>query len=213
MVVTILAFGLLFVLGGASFWAARAADVEEPQYRLLPQEAPFELRLYGPTIEARTTLGDDSRTSMSRGFRRLAGYIFGGNDQSQSIAMTAPVSRFRQGQDWKMSFTMPSEWQLENLPKPLRKDVSLIAVEGQLVAALRFPGWARPKLVERKEQQLLALIQESCLEAVGPRRLAQYDPPSQLPPLRRNEILIPVQRACDEAEQSVGVKRVSESRD
>ena len=105
MVLTGLVLGLFFVLGGASFWAARAADVEEPPYSLLPQEGPFELRLYGPTIEAQTVLRDDSRGSMSSGFRRLAGYIFGGNEQNQSIAMTAPVSRFQQGDDWKMSFT------------------------------------------------------------------------------------------------------------
>ena len=194
MVLTSLAIGTLFLLGGASFWAARAADVEEPAFQLVSGDGPFELRLYGPTIEARTRLDDSSRSSMSGGFRRLASYIFGGNDRNQSIAMTAPVSRFEGEGGWNMSFTMPSEWELEQLPQPLREDVNLISVESKLVAALRFSGWARPAVVEKKEAELLAAIKDAGLRVVGPIRLAQYDPPSQLPPLRRNEILVPVAR-------------------
>ena len=67
-----------------------ASDIEEPGWVLLDQLDAVELRRYEPTIEARTAL--DSSAQTSSGFRRLAGYIFGGNETGESIAMTAPVA-------------------------------------------------------------------------------------------------------------------------
>ena len=60
---------------------------------------PFQLRRYQPCVEAVTLVpsGDGMRRMTSRGFRAVAGYIFGGNAardasrQATPVAMTAPV--------------------------------------------------------------------------------------------------------------------------
>ena len=64
----------------------------------------LEIRNYGPRIAAETTVFGDEDKALSDGFRRLAGYIFGGNHGSAKIAMTAPVAR-QSGQ--KIAMTAP----------------------------------------------------------------------------------------------------------
>lgn len=76
---------VLSMCGGAIM----AADIEEPGFDLLDQFGAVEIRHYEPTIQAQTILASDAATTS--GFRRLAGYIFGGNDRGMEIAMTAPV--------------------------------------------------------------------------------------------------------------------------
>ena len=83
------------VLGFLAFSAAGAvADkIEEPAYTPLGNVGQVELRLYAPSIQARTPLADSGQTNS--GFQRLAGYIFGGNDSEMEIAMTAPRAAMR----------------------------------------------------------------------------------------------------------------------
>ena len=52
---------------------------EEPTYTAEPVTSRVEIRHYGPRIAAQTTVAADEVTARSDGFRRLAGYIFGGN--------------------------------------------------------------------------------------------------------------------------------------
>eukprot|EP01036_Dinobryon_divergens_P000096 gene96-111_t len=56
-------------------------------------------------------------------FNQLAGYIFGGNQPQQKMAMTTPVI-FQESNSRKMSFVMPSKFwqssqQLSEAPLPL----------------------------------------------------------------------------------------------
>ncbi len=78
---------LLFIaLAGVT---GMAHSVEEPQYEVLQSIDGVEIRQYQATVQAVTILPGSSDTS--EGFRRLAGFIFGGNNKEQKIAMTAPV--------------------------------------------------------------------------------------------------------------------------
>jgi len=76
--------------------AARAA--EEPAYTVLERDGRIELREYAPVVIAETVVEGDLATASNAGFRRLAGYIFGGNRSvraggaSEKIEMTAPVT-------------------------------------------------------------------------------------------------------------------------
>ena len=67
--------------------------VEEPAFRATLQDGPFEVRDYPALVVAEVTVGGGQKEAASKGFRLLAGYIFGGNGGKQSIAMTAPVSQ------------------------------------------------------------------------------------------------------------------------
>jgi len=59
---------------------------------VVKKEEGFEIRFYPKATFAtiRSSISNYKQVSSS-GCRKLAGYIFGGNDQNKSIAMTAPV--------------------------------------------------------------------------------------------------------------------------
>ena len=66
---------------------------EEPTYTAEQITSRVEIRHYGPRIAAETTVTAEEVAARSDGFRRLAGYIFGGNQVREKIAMTAPVAQ------------------------------------------------------------------------------------------------------------------------
>ena len=108
-----------------------AENYEEPAYELLRKYRGFEVRKYVDTIQARVTTSGMNYGESARPFRRIAGYIFGGNERQQSIAMTAPVHMWQSGQESLMAFTMPSEHKMKDLPKPNDSGVELLHVEGE----------------------------------------------------------------------------------
>ena len=93
-------------------------QLEEPAYELLRKYRGFEVRKYVDTIQARVSTDGMNYGESARPFRRIAGYIFGGNERQQSIAMTAPVHMWESGNESLMAFTMPSEHKIEDLPNP-----------------------------------------------------------------------------------------------
>ncbi|MEL0336059.1 MAG: heme-binding protein [Euryarchaeota archaeon] len=169
-------------------------ELEEPAYELLQKYHGFEVRKYVDTIQARVTTSGMNYGESARPFRRIAGYIFGGNERQQSIAMTAPVHMWQSGDESLMAFTMPSEHKMKDLPKPNDSGVELLHVEGEIVAVLKFSGLSRPNKSLRLQKKLRTLIEAEGLTASGYARLAVYDNPmSTLPFLRRNEIHIPLE--------------------
>jgi hypothetical protein len=66
---------------------------EEPAFDVLGKAGAAEIRRYAPRIAAETDLEGDAETARNDGFRRVAGYIFGGNRAAAKIAMTAPVAQ------------------------------------------------------------------------------------------------------------------------
>ena len=168
-----------------------ADEIEEPQWQLLDTLETVEIRQYSPSIQAVTQL--DSGGDSSQGFRRLAGYIFGGNERSESIAMTAPVQETLEPGNTMMAFTLPAEYAFEDLPAPDNDSVTLVQVPGRVVAAIRFSGWATGGKVARMQEELLAVLKRYGVATVGVPSLNQYNPPWTLPFLRRNEVSVAIQ--------------------
>ena len=54
----------------------------------------------------------------------MASYIFGGNDKSQKISMTSPVV-VDMADTMKMSFIMPSKYEVDDLPAHSKPEVKL----------------------------------------------------------------------------------------
>ena len=81
---------------------------EEPTFtverRIGSPSGDVEIRRYGSRIAAETTIDADEEAARNEGFRRLARYIFGGNQGKTKIAMTAPVVQ-EKGQ--KIAMTAP----------------------------------------------------------------------------------------------------------
>ena len=167
--------------------------LEEPKYDLIRRLDSFEIRLYDNTIQARFITKDDGSYSPSNGFRTIAGYIFGGNNSGQKIAMTAPVHMWNDQGMMKMAFTMPSEHDFSDLPIPNNSSVEIVKVTGKLTAVMKFSGFVGRNKVDRLSKTLLKLILKNKFEPISPHILAVYDNPwTTLPFLRRNEILIPI---------------------
>ena len=77
---------------GGSIVGVRSGT-EEPPFTVERTVGGVEIRRYEPRIAAETTIDADEEKARNEGFRRLAGYIFGGNTTKTKIAMTAPVSQ------------------------------------------------------------------------------------------------------------------------
>jgi hypothetical protein len=188
-----------------------AMATEEPVYVATLQEGAFEVRDYPPAIIAEVTVSGAQREAASKGFRLLAGYIFGANNRRESIAMTAPVAQAPVGEhigktepvsqsrspnsyaeEWVVRFTMPQRYRLEQLPAPNDPQVQLRALPTTRYAALRFSGRASQADFDSRTAELKAWLPAHHLQAMGTASLAQYNPPWTLWFLRRNEVLIPV---------------------
>lgn len=181
---------------------------EEPKYARSALTDTVEIRRYGERIAAQTTVADTEARARNVGFRRLAGYIFGGNHANQAIAMTAPVSQQSKGRQiamtapvaqsadadggWVIRFFMPTKWTLETLPRPDDDQVHLVTLPPETVAVLRFSCDRSPQAVASRTAELRNALQANGIEPVGEEAAWFYDPPWTLPPLRRNEIAIPV---------------------
>jgi hypothetical protein len=205
----------LTALGGAALlvrWQLERLITEEPEYEVERSLNGLEIRHYGPRVIAETLVENqpDWDVARSEGFRRLASYIFGGNQREQGIAMTGPVSvgtgakkseriaitapvgTRRAAAGYVVSFTMPKQYELESLPAPSDERVLLRQVPGERVAVLRFSGRYRSELIHDKQAELVRRARAAGLETVGEPLFAGYDAPSTLPFLRRVEVWVPI---------------------
>jgi hypothetical protein len=178
---------LVLAMGGSSM----AHSIEEPTYETVEKLGQVEIRHYEPVIQAVTTL--NSKRSSGSGFQRLAGFIFGGNQQEQSIAMTAPVQETLGVAEPEMAFTMPREYAMEDLPRPNSASVRLNEVPGRTVAVIRFSGWATEGKINRMRSKLDQVLNQHEIPVTGEWSLNQYNPPWTPPFLRRNEIWVEVE--------------------
>jgi len=189
-------------------WSNVFMAVAEPPFTLEIREDAFDVRRYPARVVAETVVtGGSFDAAGNEGFRRLAGYIFGGNRIRQTIAMTAPVGERRDSRKlamtapvgersvdgaWVVTFTMPLGETLESLPVPDDARVTLHEAPAARVAVHRFSGrWTDEKYAE-KTAALRAWIGARGLVAVGEPQVNRYDPPWTPWFLRRNEIWLGV---------------------
>tara|TARA_B100000579_G_scaffold118429_1_gene95265 strand:+ start:388 stop:909 length:522 start_codon:yes stop_codon:yes gene_type:complete len=168
--------------------------LEEPKFEILHEYSRFEVRKYVNTIQAQVSSPDSEDVSSSIHFREIANYIFGNNDKSQNISMTAPVQTWSQNNEALMAFTMPSKLSLEELPEPNNNRVKLREIEGDIVAVLKFSWFSGNTKTKKLIQKLQYLIKIEGLKQKGTPKLAVYDNPmTTLPFARRNEIHLPIE--------------------
>ncbi|MCI3131808.1 SOUL family heme-binding protein [Phenylobacterium aquaticum] len=202
----IIGAGLAIVGAGA----ARAA-VEEPKYQVTGHVGAVEIRHYGPRLAAEASSGGTEEQARNAGFRKVAGYIFGGNVAKRSIAMTAPVAQAASqkiamtapvaqaagaGGTWTVQFVMPAQYTRETLPAPTDPAVRIVDLPAQDYAVLRFSGSTSAKAVAAKTLALKAALAQpgAGWRATGAPVAWFYDPPWTLPGFRRNEVAVPVAR-------------------
>lgn len=171
--------------------ARGAGRIEQYPYSVIREYKGFEIRQYEPAIFARTRVDARGyRDGSTAAFRTLASYIFGGNERSESIAMTSPVA-MRQGEQMEMEFMMPSAYSLESLPAPRRGDIEFVEKPGVVMAAISFSGWASDGKIAEMTQRLRYLLEQEGISHTGDFIYLGYNPPYQLIN-RRNEVVVEV---------------------
>ncbi len=187
---------------------ARAAT-EQPRYTMLQKSGVVELRQYGSRVAAETVVRGDEVSARNKGFQAIAGYIFGANQsrasiamtapvaqtpaKGQTIAMTAPVAQSAQGPEgWRVQFFMPAGYTLQTLPRPNNPEVTLVELPPQRFAVVRFSGLAGRGAVAAQTRALTSAVARAGWTVTGPPVVWFYDPTWTQPPLRRNEVAVPV---------------------
>jgi hypothetical protein len=169
-----------------------ASSIEKQKYRLVKSEKEYEIRYYPSAMLATVYSSAKSYRQMSTpGFRTLAGFIFGGNESSTKISMTAPVHLDINDSASTMSFVMPSKYDEESLPSPNDSRVKLEKSQAEYVAVLRFGGYANDEKITRYSGKLRKALDNKGISYSGNFRYLGYNPPYQFIG-RKNEIIVTV---------------------
>ena len=187
-------------------------NIETPSYEVVREVDGVELRRYAPRIVAQVKVeAADRDAASSKGFRPLAGYIFGQNGPDEKIEMTAPVTTSPTGaipsgsgekidmtapvttesagdSTYVVRFTMPSKWTLQTLPKPANPDVELTEVSETLTIAAGFTGERTDERIAELEATLSSFADNNGLEIITPFATAGYDGPDVPSSKRRWEV-------------------------
>ncbi|MEO1476867.1 MAG: heme-binding protein [Pseudomonadota bacterium] len=201
---------ILSAVVGVAGSTMTASATEEPPHTVVVDDGKFQIRSYEPAIVAEVEVSGDLRRASNAGFRPLADFIFGNNtvrgdiemtapvtrtEASRKIEMTAPVTRVEDGEKaWTVTFFMPDDWTMETLPQPNNPDVKIREVPGEMLATIKFSGRGSEATHRRKQAELEEWIVSQGYSVSGPARYAGYNAPFVPGPLRRNEVMIPVER-------------------
>ena len=191
-VIAITAIAIIIIVIFTSFTLTSSNKTEEQKYTVILKDKDFEIRFYPSATVA--TINSDAKTFKDLsgpGFRKLAGYIFGGNETNTNISMTSPVHMDINDSVSSMSFVMPASYNEENLPKPNDPNVLIHKTVDEYVAVLRFGGFASDKDLIFYSDKLHDILKEKGLTSYGNARFLGYNPPFQLID-RRNEIVVSV---------------------
>lgn len=167
--------------------------IEKQKYRVIKKEKEFEIRYYPPAIFATTRSSAKSYRELGNsGFRKIAGYIFGNNESSAKIAMTAPVHMDINEKGSSMSFVMPSEYTLDKLPRPVDGRVELHESPAVYMAAIEFGGFASDQRIKQYADQLSQSLKTNGIKMIGNPTYLGYNAPYEFIG-RKNEVVIAIE--------------------
>ncbi len=168
------------------------ANTETQPYQIIKTEKDFEIRLYPPATMATISMAAKTYKELSSaGFRKLASFIFGGNQDDKNIAMTTPVHMDINESQSSMSFVMPANYNQDNLPKPNDSTITINTTSEEFVAAIRFGGYANDGEIKKYAAKLESALKTSGIEYHGNFRFLGYNAPYQFLG-RKNEIIVSV---------------------
>jgi hypothetical protein len=176
---------------------------ETAGYAVEHTDGTVEVRRYPPQLVAEVTVDGDRSTAAGRGFRILAGYIFGGNTGAGKIAMTTPVTQepakiamttpvTQSGRDgqWTVRFGMPGSYTLDTLPKPKDDRIRFAETPEDRVVVITFSGLPTAGNLAEKADELRRAVARMGLNVTGDAFYMFYDSPFTLPWNRRNEVAL-----------------------
>jgi hypothetical protein len=165
---------------------------EKLGYQVIENLGDIEIRQYPPHILVSTIEPGSMSTAGNQSFRRLANYIFGGNNSGKSIAMTAPVMQAKKEEGFVTSFVMPASMSMSQMPTSSDRSLSFAEHPGGRFAAVSFSGLASQTLFDSKAKWLKEQLAAKHIESDGQAIYARFDGPWTPFFLRHNEVLIPL---------------------
>ena len=193
-----IAFLIVVLTAGQSCMA-----IERAKYVVVTSEPPYEIRDYASSVVAIVTVDGTRNDAVNAGFRLLARYIFGHNQQNTKIAMTAPVTQMpnpansagmsAQGSGppaWIVRFMMPDGYTLQSLPAPSDSRVRFEQSLPHRAATVRFSGFWSDANLKSHEADLQQWMSSKHLSPQSAPVYAYYDPPWTPWFMRTIEVLI-----------------------
>ena len=160
---------------------------EEAKYDVVKSNEIYEIRKYSDRLVVQAL-----NTNQNNSFRKLFNYISGDNKTNEEIKMTIPVTQMEKKGNMTMQFYLPSKFNKDNVPNPLRPDLEIVNIEGGYYAVARYSGRASDKNFIKHKEILENELKKDNISIAGPAIKATYNSPFTLPMLRRNEAMFKV---------------------
>ena len=192
------------------FWGTNLSALEEPKYSVLKEYENFEIRNYASYLVAEVDIEGSYNKTGNEAFRILAGYIFGDNQSSTKMNMTAPVESEAIQTSERMNMTAPvfsnkningytyrfvmeSKYTQETLPVPNNSKIRITEIKDRVMAVISFSGRWSQKNFEKHEQILVNDLKNAGIGVASEAIYARYNAPFTPWFLRRNEIMFEIE--------------------
>jgi hypothetical protein len=165
------------------------SNIESYPYTVNKKYESFEIRNYESSLFASVKLsGNKYKEVSSKGFSILAGYIFGGNDKNEKIAMTSPVTMSLED-SMTMMFMVPKKFNSRNLPLPNQSGITFRKEPAKTMAVITFGGWADDEKIDNYKQQLKTALDSEGIAYTNRFYFLGYNPPYEFFN-RKNEVIV-----------------------
>ena len=164
-------------------------NIETYPYTVDKTYDSFEIRSYEASLFTSVKLSmNEYKAASSKGFSILAGYIFGGNDRNEKIAMTSPVAMSLED-SMTVMFMVPKKNKKETLPQPNQSQIEFREEPAKTVAAISFGGWANDEKIATYKAKLTAALDAEGIPYTNRFYFLGYNAPYEMIN-RKNEVIV-----------------------
>jgi len=184
-------FGIILMLFVISqlFFLNSQRNIETYAFTIIDSYETIEIRQYEASLFTSVQMPSNNyRKTSSKGFSVLAGYIFGGNDKEEKIAMTSPVTMSLKDST-TMLFLVPKKYTRDNLPVPNDSSIEFKDVPEKKVAAISFGGWANDSKIASFKKKLIDVLNSKGIKYTDNFYFLGYNAPMEVFN-RKNEIIV-----------------------
>ena len=184
-------FGIILMLFVISqlFFLNSQRNIETYAFKIIDSYETIEIRQYEASLFTSVQMPSNNyRKTSSKGFSVLAGYIFGGNDKEEKIAMTSPVAMSLKDST-TMLFLVPKKYTRDNLPVPNDSSIEFKDVPEKKVAAISFGGWANDSKIASFKKKLIDVLESKGIQYTDNFYFLGYNAPMEVFN-RKNEIIV-----------------------
>ena len=184
-------FGIILILFVISqlFFLNSQRNIETYAFTIIDSYETIEIRQYEASLFTSVQMPSNNyRKTSSKGFSVLAGYIFGGNDKEEKIAMTSPVTMSLKDST-TMLFLVPKKYTRDNLPVPNDSSIEFKDIPEKKVAAISFGGWANDSKIASFKKKLIDVLNSKGIKYTDNFYFLGYNAPMEVFN-RKNEIIV-----------------------